>query len=109
MTTKRGVRTGARVLTLTAFALSVAAAPVAAAVQGGQPAGQPADMRTPCVSTTAFSSGTDRSYAGLAGTASVFLALGFGSVTIAHRRRWRDLSETKTSTPVRVDAELRSV
>lgn len=86
MLTKRGV------VTVCACAAAIAVAPVAAseAVLPAE-AAPVAALSAPGVSGQAVSEGAaDYSQANLAGTGFLFLAVGLGSVTLAHRRRWRD-------------------
>ena len=95
------MKRSAAVLGVSAFALSVAAIPVAAAVIGDDVPATAAVAESPSESVQAFDRAGTYSDASLAGTGAVFLLLGVGTVGVAHRRRWRMIDMRETSVDVR--------
>jgi hypothetical protein len=85
------------VLAASAIALSVVAIPVGAAVMNDGPAQVSTDVAdVPIQSLEAIDKAGTYSDASLVGTGAAFLLLGIGTVSLAHRRRWRtiDLRDT---------------
>lgn len=64
---------------------------MAAAVIGDAPSGTAAVAESPDESVQAFDRAGTYSDASLASTGAVFLLLGIGTLSVAHRRRWRTI------------------
>ena len=92
------MKASAAVLGVSAFALSVASIPVAAAVIGDGGAGTTVS-ESPSGTVQAFEQASAKSDASLAGTGAAFLLLGIGTLSVAHRRRWRTV-DLRDASPV---------
>ena len=85
------MRRSPAVLAVSAIALSVVAIPVGAAVMNNETPATTTVASVANVSIQTFEESGTYSDAGLAGTGAAFLMLGIGTVSLAHRRRWRTI------------------
>lgn len=84
MTTKRSVKT----VVMGASALSIVAIAMGTTAVAAQADSHSIASRASVQNSQSLTRSADSLDVGLVGTASAFLALGFGTAAVAHRRRW---------------------
>jgi hypothetical protein len=101
------MKRSAAVLGVSAIALSVVAIPVGAAVMSDGSAPSVAGQGS-SESITTLDQADNRSDTALAGTGAAFLLLGIGTVSVAHRRRWRTMDLRSHEIDVRAESGTQS-